>query len=388
MRVLVAPDKFKDAADAVKIAEAMAAGIRDTDPDITVIRCPMADGGEGSGRLLARAASAAACELEVLDPLGRPRLATWWLTPDGTTAIVEMAEASGLALLEPRERDPTRTTSYGTGQLLHAAMRADCRHIYLCVGGSATIDGGAGCLQALGWKFHDSAGAEIDTPLSGGALARVREVAPPSQAAVRPPARIDVLCDVDNPLTGPRGAARIFGPQKGATPDQVQELEAALNRWADLLTTLGGLDVAGLEHGGAAGGLPAGLAAACQARLWPGFEAIASRVRLGELLDACDLCLTGEGRIDSQTAGGKVVAGVARMATARNVPVIAFAGSAAGDADADARRGLAESLKLEQIHAITPANTPLPEALSTTCARLRQTVARAIAARPDGGRQT
>lgn len=387
MTILVAPDKFKDAADADEIADAMAAGIRDASAAATVVRCPMADGGEGSGRLLARAASAAACQTEVLDPLGRPRPATWWLTPDGTTAIVEMAEASGLALLERQERDPTRTTSYGTGQLLHAAMRAGCRHIYLCVGGSATIDGGAGCLQALGWKFYDGAGAEIDAPLGGGALTSVSKIAPPSRAVVPPP-RIDVLCDVDNPLIGPRGAARIFGPQKGATPRQIQELESALTVWAGRLSTLGGVDVAGLDHGGAAGGLGAGLAAACQARLLPGFATIAMRVGLGGLLDTCDLCLTGEGRIDGQTAGGKVVAGVARMAAERNVPVIAFAGSAAGGGGANARSGLAASLELEQIHSITPAKTPLVEALGTTCARLRRSVARVIASRIAARRQT
>ena len=381
MRILVAPDKFRDALDAQSAADALAAGVRDVRPDAEITCCPLGDGGEGTGRILAEVLHAEERTATVLDPLGRPRTARWWLCPTASpAAVVEMAEASGLALLAPGERDPLRTTSFGTGQLLHAALAAGARHILLCVGGSATVDGGAGCLQALGWEFADAAGGVIPPPIAGGTLARVASLRPPA-TALR--AVIDVLCDVDNPLLGPRGAAQVFAPQKGASPEAVHALESGLAHWTDVLERFGAPGVRAVPYGGAAGGLPAGLvaalsvrlpvgfAAALGARLLGGFDEVARHLRLADKLRGCDLCLTGEGRLDEQTGGGKVVAGVARLAQAANVPTIAFVG-ALRTARAQSADQLAALLGLQRVIVVTPPGTPLSEALPATALNLRR----------------
>ncbi len=407
MRILVAPDKFRDALDARSAADALAAGVRDVRPDAEITCCPLGDGGEGTGRILAEALHAEERTATVLDPLGRPRTARWWLrraTP--ALAVVEMAEASGVALLAPRERDPLRTTSFGTGQLLQAALAAGARRILLCVGGSATVDGGAGCLQALGYEFADDAGAALPPPIRGGALARIVALCPPTplhykghtipraaktlsgsgplqskiqnpkskiglRAKPAPRLAIDVLCDVDNPLLGPRGAAPVFAPQKGASPEAVQTLQRGLAHWADVLQRSGGPDIRALPYGGASGGLPAGLAALLGARLLSGFDEVARHLRLADLLRGCDLCLTGEGRLDDQTGGGKVVAGLARLAHAANVPTIAFVG-ALRTARVQSSDHLAASLGLQRIIVITPPDTPLSAALPATAPNLRR----------------
>lgn len=252
MRILVAPDKFKEALDAAAAAEALAAGIRAAHPDATLDLCPLADGGDGSGPLLARVFGAARRESRARDPVGRARLAPWWITPDARTAIIEMAQVAGLWLLTPAERDPTRTTSYGVGELIRLALATGAQKVLVAVGGSATIDGGAGCLQALGWRALDAGGVAFEDPLTGGDLLNVAALAPPDRlmdahsapgqtadppsrttgAADAPRPELIVLTDVSSPLVGPHGAARVFGPQKGATPAQVAELEAALEHWA------------------------------------------------------------------------------------------------------------------------------------------------------------
>lgn len=367
MRVLIAPDKFKDALDAEVVAAALAAGVRDARPDAEIECCPLADGGEGTGRILARALGAEERCAGVLDPLGHERRAQWWLRAAQRLAIVEMAEASGLALLQAGERDALRTSSYGTGQLLRAAADAGCTHVLLCVGGSATVDGGAGCLQALGWQFVDMAGAPLSGRMCGGALIDAGSIRPP---AARLALSIDILCDVDNPLLGPRGAAPVFGPQKGASAAGVEELERGLALWADVLEHSCGCDVRALPAGGAAGGIAAGLVAACGARLRPGFDEVALHVDLRGKLAGCELCLTGEGRIDDQTAGGKAVAGVARLAGQAGVDTIALAGAVR------LRKGqtiddLARAVGVRRIVLITPAGIPLEAALAATATNLR-----------------
>jgi glycerate kinase len=367
VRVLIAPDKFKDALDAEVVAAALAAGVRDARPDAEIECCPLADGGEGTGRILARALGAEERCAGVLDPLGHERRAQWWLRAAQRLAIVEMAEASGLALLQAGERDALRTSSYGTGQLLRAAADAGCTHVLLCVGGSATVDGGAGCLQALGWQFVDMAGAPLSGRMCGGALIDAGSIRPP---AARLALSIDILCDVDNPLLGPRGAAPVFGPQKGASAAGVEELERGLALWADVLEHSCGCDVRALPAGGAAGGIAAGLVAACGARLRPGFDEVALHVDLRGKLAGCELCLTGEGRIDDQTAGGKAVAGVARLAGQAGVDTIALAGAVR------LRKGqtiddLARAVGVRRIVLITPAGIPLEAALAATATNLR-----------------
>lgn len=370
MRILVAPDSFKDALPAAEVARSLARGIEQAVPEADVQCLPLGDGGEGTGGILAAALSATAHDVVVLDPHGRPLHAQWWLAADGATAIVELAEASGLMLLTPEERDPLQTSTFGTGQLLRAARSAGCRRVLLCVGGSATVDGGAGCLHALGWQILDRDGALMDR-VTGGRLRDVARVLPPPNPRELD---IEILCDVDNPLVGARGAAEVFGPQKGATPTTVPLLADGLRHWAEVLAQATGCDVRGQKHGGAAGGLPAGLAAACGARLVSGFDALAERVDFADAVASCDVCLTGEGRIDDQTAGGKVVAGVTRLAGARNVPVIVFVGAADLPANA-AREEFARSIGAADIVVITPTDEPLDVALRNTGANLEAAAA-------------
>lgn len=370
MRILIAPDKFKDALDAREVADALAAGVRAAARDAEIVSCPLGDGGEGTGHLLADAAHAAAKTAEVLDPLGRPRSARWWLDRASDTGIIEMAEASGLWLLEPAERDATRTTSYGTGQLMRAALEAGGWRLTLCVGGSATVDGGAGCLQGLGWRMLDARGATINQPLSGATLIRVARIEPPDQAMS---ADIEILCDVGNPLLGPDGAAGVFAPQKGASPAQVLQLETALRHWGGVLGDFAGRDLSDLPGTGAAGGLPAGLAAAMQAQLRRGFDEVAHRLKLRQKIANCDLILTGEGRLDEQTGGGKVVAGVARLGKESGKPVVAFVG-AAEPTPGETVGQLAGRLDLHAIVPVTPPGTALGAALARTGDNLMQAV--------------
>ena len=359
MKYLLAPDKFKDALSAQEAAEALARGLQAADSAATIELCPLADGGEGTGRLLASVLSAESHTQSVNGPSGRPRAAAWWLDHAHQTAIIEMAEASGLWLLAESQRDALQATSFGTGQLLHAAIEQRCAKVLLCVGGSATVDGGSGCLQALGWRFFDVAGDELRQPMCGGLLARVARIAPPPAI---PAFEIEILCDVDNPLLGPRGAAPVFAPQKGANPEQVRALEAGLANWADMLHRCTGRDVRTLPGAGAAGGTPAGLVATLGATLRPGFDVVASYVDLAARLAASDAVFTGEGRLDEQTSAGKVVAGVARFAARPNKPAVAFVGAVQLH-DATDTKQLAQTLGLHDIIVVTPPNTPLDRAL-------------------------
>jgi len=377
VRFLLAPDKFKDALDAAGVCQAMAAGIRQVLPHAEIITCPMGDGGEGTGPLLAQALNAIEQRETVLDALGRECTARWWLTADRTTAVIEMAEASGLWRLSPAERGALRTSSHGTGQLIKAASESGARRVFLCVGGSATVDGGAGCLQALGWRLLDAGGRELSPPLTGADLRRIARLEPPANPPVPPnPPVIDlqILCDVDNPLLGPRGAAPVFGPQKGASPDEVQELAAGLESWAGVLKEATGREVADVPGAGAAGGLPGGLFCTLGARLAAGFDLLAEAVDLRNKLSGCDWCLTGEGRLDEQTFGGKVVAGVTRCAAEAGVPPAVFVGAAVLRAG-ETLEQLARRLGTAAIRVISPPGVPHEAALAQTVSNLRREVA-------------
>lgn len=376
MKILIAPDKFKDALGAHQVAAAVAEGVQAADPAAETVCCPLGDGGEGTGRLLADALGAEPRPADVLDPLGRVRTARWWLDRDNNAGIIELAEASGLWLLAPHERNALRTSTYGTGQLVRSAIDAGCRRLTLCVGGSATVDGGAGCLQGLGWRLLDAAGSAINEPASGGMLPKTVRIEPPGEAA---PADIEILCDVANPLLGPDGAAAVFAPQKGASPAQVRQLEVALQHWANVLADFAMRDVSELPGGGAAGGLPAGLAATVEARLHPGFEQVADRLRLREKIAACDLVLTGEGRLDPQTSGGKVVGGVARLGRELGKPVVALVGDIRPGPDGNVAR-LTERLGLTAVVVVTPPAAALDQALAQTAENLRRVAARYLVA--------
>lgn len=364
MKLLIAPDSFKDALDARQVAGAIAQGVRDARPDAAIELCPLGDGGEGTGRILAAAARLERQRTIVLDPLGRRREASWWRSADKHHAIVEMSEASGLWLLSADQRDALRSTSYGTGQLLSAAAKSGARDITLCVGGSATVDGGAGCLQALGWTLIDAGGDVIDSPARGEMLARIASAPPPAKSFG---AQITILCDVDNPLLGSRGAAAVFAPQKGASPGQVAMLETGLTVWRDVLLRETGRDVGSLARGGAAGGLPAGLHAALDARLVSGIDEVLRSVDFQRKASDADMILTGEGRLDEQTRGGKVVSGVVRVARSLHKPVIAFVGEAS--AEMKSREAL-ERFGLAELVPITPPGDSLEKALRETDANL------------------
>ncbi len=272
MRVLVAPDSFKGSAAALAVAQAMARGVRAVFPEAEVLPVPIADGGEGTVEALVVATGGALREATVTGPLGQPVVARWGVLGDGETAVVEMAAASGLPLV-PRERlDPRRTTTRGTGELMRAALDAGSRKLVVGIGGSATNDGGTGMARALGARFLGPDGAEL--PEGGAALARLDRVDLSGLDPRLAGAELLVACDVDNPLTGPRGASAVYGPQKGATPEMVRELDAALCRFAERAREATGRDVAGRPGAGAAGGLGAGLLFFTPARLRPGVEIV------------------------------------------------------------------------------------------------------------------
>jgi glycerate kinase len=325
LKVVVAPDSFKECLSAPQVAEAMADGVRAAAPDAQVTSVPMADGGEGTVQALVAATGGALHNATVTGPLGEPVEAEFGILGDGETAVIEMAAASGLPLVPPERRDPTRTTTFGTGELIRAALDRGARHLILGIGGSATVDGGAGMAQALGVRLLGAEGQPLGR--GGGALERLDTI----DLSGRDPRPADVTCevasDVDNPLIGPRGAARVYAPQKGATPQMVESLEANLTRLADVVERDLDVQVRDLPGAGAAGGLGAGLVAFLGAALRPGVELVIEAVHLDEALAGADLALVGEGQLDGQTAFGKVPVGVARVAAKQDIPVVALAGA-------------------------------------------------------------
>lgn len=325
MKIVVAPNAFKGSMSAMQAALAMEEGIRAAFPEAEVSKVPVADGGDGLAEVLIDALNGEARVVRVRGPLGEPVEATLCLVPALGLAAVEMAVASGLALLAPTDRDPTRTTTYGTGELIRTALDHGARRIVVGIGGSATNDGGVGMAAALGVRFLDAAGESV-APV-GGALDQIRRIdtagLDPRLAGVR----CEAMCDVDNPLVGPTGAAVVYGPQKGATPAQVESLDAGLAHLADRIAAELGLEIRDLPGAGAAGGLGGGLRAFLGAELRRGVDLVLDLVGLDAQLDGADLVLTAEGQIDFQTAFGKAPAGVAERARARGIPCVSIAGS-------------------------------------------------------------
>jgi len=343
MKIVIAPDKFKGSLSASDVARAIAAGLTHATrrgragelrepapprlpPAPTLDLIPVADGGEGTVAALVAATNGRFETRTVTGPLPDMRVdATFGILGDGTTAVVEMAAASGLALLPPQDRDPMRTTTFGTGQLLLEAAKLGAKQIILGIGGSATVDGGIGAAQAAGLPvILDQIGpADTHEPLVGEDLRRVVLVKHARGSALDR-VKITVACDVTNPLFGPSGAAKIFGPQKGATPQQVEELDALLEQ---LATRCGKLAEAETSGAGAAGGLGFAMLAFFVAQLRPGFDIVADAVRLRDRLRGAALCVTGEGRLDASSLSGKAAVGVARMCRELNVPCVAIVGS-------------------------------------------------------------
>ncbi|MEA5455889.1 glycerate kinase [Sinomonas sp. JGH33] len=322
MRILIAPDKFKGSLTAAEAADAMAEGALRVYPDAEVTRVPIADGGEGT---LEAAVAAGFDERNnaVVGPILRPVGASWALK--GTTAVIETAQSSGLALLdaEPTAEASRRAHSYGAGQLIAAALDAGATEIVLGLGGSAMTDGGSGALRALGLKPLDAAGNVV--PLGGAALADVVSVDASALDPRLAHTRFRIAVDVRNPLYGPDGAAHVFGPQKGADPDAVGALDAGLRTWARILAEATGRDV-DVPGSGAAGGFPAAFLAFTDAELESGFELVADLVGLDAKLDGTDLVITGEGSLDGQSLTGKAPIALADRARDRGIPVVAVAG--------------------------------------------------------------
>ena len=407
MKVVLAPDKFKGCLSAAAVCEAMAAGVRSVDPSITIDACPMADGGEGTvdalvaatgGRTVTRRVTGPLPGMKVDAPIGI--LGSTGLTAggDGETAVIEMAAASGLHLLKPDQYDPTRTTTYGTGELLLAAAEIGVKRVILGIGGSATVDGGIGAAQAWGARFVLKSGQSYsagDRRLTGGDLkqllrfdwsaatgddgkksrklfgnASVTASVPPYEPLVNTKG-IDFLvaCDVGNPLFGRDGAAAIFGPQKGATPEQVAELDDGLRGLAEKLLRT---PLADLPGAGAAGGLGFGMMAFFGATLRPGAAIVMEATNFRQRLRDATLCLTGEGKLDAQSLAGKTAVSVARVCKEHNVPCIALAGSLAPGHERGFDEGLTSAFP------ITPGPMPLEESLAAAAPLLTAATARVL----------
>ena len=372
MRIVIAPDSFKEALAAEQVCQAVARGVRRVRPDATIDQVPMADGGEGTVDALVAATGGSRRRTTVTGPLGEPVSAEWAVLGDhGRTAVIEMAAASGLALVPTARRNPLRTSTIGTGQLIRAALDEGARRILVGIGGSATTDGGCGAAQAVGVAFYDAAGCVIPEGLAGGDLARIGRIELIGRDARLAETRVEVACDVDNPLCGPRGAAAVYSPQKGATPEQVRALDAGLAHLAELIRRDAGIDVLELPGGGAAGGLGAGLVAFFGGRLRPGIDLVIEASGLAERMAGADLVITGEGRIDRQSMMGKVISGIARTARAAGVPIIALAGCLG--------EGAEETLAvLDAIHVINPPGTDIADALPRTAEALERTTAEVL----------
>ncbi|MBO8142770.1 MAG: glycerate kinase [Firmicutes bacterium] len=372
MRVVIAPDSFKGSLPADAVAEALAQGWLSAWPETLVDGVPIADGGEGTVDAMVRATGGRIVLSQVTGPLGYTVQARFGVLGDGKTAVIEMAEASGLSLVPPKARNPARATTRGTGELILAALNLGCRRIIVGIGGSATNDGGAGMAQALGVSLLDASGREI--PPGGLALARLDRIDVKGLDPRVREAEFVVAADVDNPLCGPDGASRVFGPQKGAGPDLVEQLDRALAHYGDVIRRDVGVDVVDMPGAGAAGGLGAGLVAFCGAVLRPGAEIVLEAVGLESRVRAADLVITGEGRLDGQSVRGKAPLAVARLAKRYGKPVVAVGGSIAPGAD----ELLAEH-GIDAVMAIAPGPISL-EAAMAEAERLLRDCGRRLAA--------
>jgi glycerate kinase len=366
MRILVAPDSFKGSLSALGAAQAMARGILSVFPDASVTRLPIADGGEGTVEALVAATGGELRSATVTGPMGAPVTAVWGILGDGLTAVIEMAAASGLPLVHPEVRDPRKATSFGTGELMRAALDLGLRRMILGLGGSASNDGGAGMAQALGARFLDRNGRPL--PRGGGALARLERIDLGPLDPRLAQCAILAACDVDNPLCGPNGASAVFGPQKGASAPVVAQLDAALDHFSRLAAQATGREVANQPGAGAAGGLGAGLLYFTGARLRPGIEIVLEAVGFSDRMATTDLVVTGEGRTDAQTAMGKAPLGVARAAAPFGVPVVCLSGALAPGSEALLGQGLAALM------AIVPGPMTL-EACMNSAAELTEAAA-------------
>jgi len=354
MKIVVAMDSFKRSLSAIEACRAVAAGIERVCPGSEIEICPLADGGEGTLDIVMTVRDGCWLEREVMGPLPNRKLMAKFGELPNRHIWIEMARASGLVLLTPQELDPLATTTYGTGELLRAALDRSPRKLCLAVGGSATVDGGVGAAMALGWKFLDGQGREIG--LGGSEIGEIRSVEPPEPRLALPP--LEVLCDVDNPLCGPRGAARIFAPQKGADSVVVERLESHLENLAEVVDRELGVTIRDMPGAGAAGGLAAGAVAFLEAQLVSGIETVIEVTRFVQKIEDADWVVTGEGCLDSQSLDGKVLSGVLSVASGTDCNVAAVVGSLELD------RQELEAAGLQDVEISKPDRSSLDEAMS------------------------
>ncbi|MEM7466676.1 MAG: glycerate kinase [Pseudomonadota bacterium] len=332
MKILIAPDSFKESLSAREVAEIIRAALSDVLPDAVFDLLPMADGGEGTVDAILGASGGEYVGTEVTGPLGEPLRAKYVLSQDHSVAVIEMAAACGLMLVPPNERDPLKTTSFGCGELIIDAISKGAKRIIFGIGGSATNDGGLGMCQALGAKFYDQQACLLSDPLTGADLERIAQIDLTELNDNIANVNFTAACDVDNPLLGPTGATQVFGPQKGASPAALERLELGLGNAFEIIETLVGHAIAVQPGSGAAGGMGAALLGILNGQLKTGVDVVADMVNLDERIQASDIVITGEGALDAQTAHGKAPAGVARRAKQYDIPVIAIGGMLAESA--------------------------------------------------------
>lgn len=380
MKIVIAPDSFKESLSALEVANAIEQGLRQVIPDCDIVKIPVADGGEGTVQSMVDATGGSIVNLEVMGPLGHRVQAHYGILGNlsnsdsnndldsrsnhgsamvpntGAIAVIEMASASGLHHVPREQRNPLITTSYGTGELICDALNRGIKHIILGLGGSATNDGGAGMAQALDILLLDSQGKTL--PAGGAALANLAQIDVSNAHPLLRECTVEVACDVDNPLCGERGASAIFGPQKGATPEMVKQLDTALSHYADVIVSNGMTDHREHAGAGAAGGMGLGVMAFLNAELKPGVEIVMKTVGLADKIRGADLVITGEGRIDGQTVFGKTPMGVLKQAQLQGIPTIGIAGCLGDNANAILDHGMAA------IFPIIPHLSPLDDVLA------------------------
>ncbi|MBC8952723.1 glycerate kinase [Xenorhabdus sp. PB62.4] len=371
MKIVIAPDSFKESLSALQVAQAIEQGFQEIFPQADYVKLPMADGGEGTVESLVAATEGKYITCTVTDPLGQPVEAFFGLLGDGKTAVIEMAAASGLHLVPAEQRNPLITTSYGTGELILAALEHGIQKLILGIGGSATNDGGAGMMQALGANLLDGDGRTL--PFGGAALTRLEIIDFTDLDPRLSQIEFTVACDVNNPLCGESGASAVFGPQKGATPEMVKALDSALLHYGMKIESLTGKNVIDEAGAGAAGGMGASLLGCLGAKLQSGIEIVVDTLKLEEAVQGADLVITGEGRIDKQTIQGKTPIGVAKVAKKFGIPTIALVGGMSQDYSVVHQHGL------DAVFSIVPGACSLSDALTNGADNL-QVTARNVAA--------
>ncbi len=370
MKIIIAPNAFKGSSTAQEVAESMSQGVLGVFPDAELLKLPIADGGDGTLGLILHAASGEAVAVDVLDPFGQSITAHLGVLKHERTAIIEMAEASGLRLVPSDSLNPMKTTTYGTGQLIKTALNRGCEKIVVGVGGSATVDGGIGMAQALGAKILDEQGEQVQ--YGGSGLGEVAQIDLTELDSRIQDTQIIVACDVENPLLGPDGAAPVFGPQKGATPEMVKILADHLSHFAEVMERDVGVDIRFLPSAGAAGGLAGGLVAFLGASIELGIDTILDLMDFDRHLVGADLVLTGEGQLDEQTLYGKAPIGVSKRAQKLGIPVIALAGGLGEGVDVVYEHGI------DAMFSIVDCPMPLDKAMNNSAKLIQKTTERAM----------